>query len=359
MKSSPLPKVSILLPTRNQATLLERALTCLAKQNYPAFELLVCDDASTDETSAVLASFRSLFTKGYFSKNEKHQGVVKTLQNLLRKARGEFILSTASDDFIHDPNFLTDGFRMMAQFPETAGFFCNCRLLDLFTGKENGQWIYPESRGKVLPKTLLYYLLNDQSFIPGAACVLRRETWDNAFSLLANLGPQLDYYIVYSSGAKNGLCTTGAVSVSISIARDKSSFGSNVTMRKSIFYHACFEANLQKIAAKQNLGPLNWKSWRCRKFSQITEFDHNFRHFRTRLFSKPKQAVSWKSSIEELALHYRNSYYFSDPTAQKTFIQISFLSLVVSFYRRSFYRKLRSLSKLLKVFKFWRNSFSI
>jgi len=356
MKSPPLPKVSILLPTRNQATLLERALTYLAKQNYPALELLVCDDASTDETSAVLASFKRLFTKGCFYKNEKHQGVVKTLQILLRKARGEFILSTASDDFIHDPNFLTDGFKMMAHYPETAGFFCNCRLLDLFTEKEVGQWIYPESRGKVLPKTLLFYLLNDQSFIPGAACVLRREKWDNAFGLLANLGPQLDYYIVYSSGAKKGLCTTGEVSVSISIAKDKSSFGSNVTMKKSIFYHACFEANLQRIAAKENIAPLNWKSWRRRKFRQITEFDHNFRHFRTLFFSNPKQAVSWKSSIEELALHYRNSYYFADPTVQKTFIQISFLSLVVSFYSRGFYRKLSSLFKLFVVFRFWRKS---
>jgi glycosyltransferase involved in cell wall biosynthesis len=49
------PRVSVLVPARDEADTLSRTLPLLAAQDYPALEVLVLDDESTDETAAVVA----------------------------------------------------------------------------------------------------------------------------------------------------------------------------------------------------------------------------------------------------------------------------------------------------------------
>lgn len=53
------PRVSILVAARNEAATIERCLRALAALNYPAgqLEILIGDDASTDDTAAVVRRF--------------------------------------------------------------------------------------------------------------------------------------------------------------------------------------------------------------------------------------------------------------------------------------------------------------
>ncbi len=51
------PLVSVILPTFNRAGLLRRAIQSVIQQTYRHWELIVVDDASTDHTSQVVASF--------------------------------------------------------------------------------------------------------------------------------------------------------------------------------------------------------------------------------------------------------------------------------------------------------------
>ena len=54
------PKVSILVPARNEEKNIANCLAHLFKQNYPAFEILVVDDRSDDRTPHLLENFRKL-----------------------------------------------------------------------------------------------------------------------------------------------------------------------------------------------------------------------------------------------------------------------------------------------------------
>ncbi len=94
----PLPKVSIILPVRNQATTVSDCLNSLVHLDYPNREIFVVDGHSTDGTRDVLARFHSQITvleeeplpPGWVGKNWAcHLGY--------QKAQGELLLFTDGD----------------------------------------------------------------------------------------------------------------------------------------------------------------------------------------------------------------------------------------------------------------------
>jgi chlorobactene glucosyltransferase len=54
---APAPSVSIIVPMRNEATNIDGVLTSLPAQDYPAFDVTVSDDGSTDATPQLLATW--------------------------------------------------------------------------------------------------------------------------------------------------------------------------------------------------------------------------------------------------------------------------------------------------------------
>ena len=51
------PGISIIVPARNEETNLPCLLTSLVRQNYPQYEVIVVDDASTDNTAAIVQAY--------------------------------------------------------------------------------------------------------------------------------------------------------------------------------------------------------------------------------------------------------------------------------------------------------------
>ncbi len=52
-----MPRVSVILPTRNRAEVLPRAIGSVLGQSFPDFELIVVDDGSTDGTDALIRDY--------------------------------------------------------------------------------------------------------------------------------------------------------------------------------------------------------------------------------------------------------------------------------------------------------------
>ena len=105
------PRVSILLPARNEETNVEACVRSLLAQDYPDFEVLVLDDDSTDRTGSVLAAIATgdgrlrvltgrPLPDGWFGKHWAcHQ--------LAQTASGELLLFTDADTR-HHPSALRD-----------------------------------------------------------------------------------------------------------------------------------------------------------------------------------------------------------------------------------------------------------
>jgi len=56
-KDHPIPKVSIILPARNEEKFIGRCLDSLIEQDYPNYEIIVIDDSSNDKTSQIIAKY--------------------------------------------------------------------------------------------------------------------------------------------------------------------------------------------------------------------------------------------------------------------------------------------------------------
>lgn len=99
------PFVSILVRARNDESLIGRTLEGIFAQqvDFP-FEVVVCDDASTDRTRAVAAGFPVRF----FDRPEGEYKPGRTLNALVRAAEGDIVVFNNSDSVPLDHNWLAE-----------------------------------------------------------------------------------------------------------------------------------------------------------------------------------------------------------------------------------------------------------
>jgi len=96
-----LPKVSIHMINYNQGDYLTEAIEGALAQDYPNFEIVIADDASTDGTAQVIADY----AKRYPGKivpvfNPRNLGITGNSNTGLRACSGELIAFTDSDDLL-------------------------------------------------------------------------------------------------------------------------------------------------------------------------------------------------------------------------------------------------------------------
>lgn len=105
-----LPKVSVILPARNEEKYISKCLDSLFEQDYPNFEIIAVNDSSSDKTAEIMYKYQnksSILTvlnagfkpAGWIGKNWAcHQGYLR--------ANGEIFLFTDADT-IHSPSVLS------------------------------------------------------------------------------------------------------------------------------------------------------------------------------------------------------------------------------------------------------------
>ncbi len=106
------PMVSVLIPARNEEICIGALLEGLTRQDYPAFEVLVYDDDSTDQTAVIAEGYAKKYDHfrliashgdpptGWLGKN-------RACHNLARRATGEYLLFLDADVTVN-PVFLRD-----------------------------------------------------------------------------------------------------------------------------------------------------------------------------------------------------------------------------------------------------------
>ncbi len=119
-----MPRVSIVIPTYNRADLLPFTLQSALDQTFRDVEILVIDNASTDDTPQLMAQYAG---RVRYIRKPVNKGLVDSYNMGFREAAGEFIMLLDSDDTIH-PAMLEKQVGYLDRSPHadlvrTAGFY--------------------------------------------------------------------------------------------------------------------------------------------------------------------------------------------------------------------------------------------
>ncbi len=99
MHSQSVPMISVIMGIYNCEKTLPEALDSLLAQSFQDFEVILCNDGSSDGTLAVAQDYARRFSdKFVVIENEKNMGLNYTLNHCLQVARGKYIARMDGDD---------------------------------------------------------------------------------------------------------------------------------------------------------------------------------------------------------------------------------------------------------------------
>lgn len=115
--------VTIGLPLYNDARYLSKALDSLLAQSFTDFEILISDNASTDQSPQICAEYAKKDSRIRYVRQERNLGARDNFVFVLHQAGSEFFMWAASDDRWH-PDFLQECVIALRRDPECAVAFC-------------------------------------------------------------------------------------------------------------------------------------------------------------------------------------------------------------------------------------------
>ncbi len=100
MTDSLSPRVSIILPTYNRVDMLEKSIESVFEQSFGDWELIIIDDASTDETQSRMTALAQRENRVNYMRIPRitGKGISEYLNIGLRNAKGEYIARIDDDD---------------------------------------------------------------------------------------------------------------------------------------------------------------------------------------------------------------------------------------------------------------------
>jgi glycosyltransferase involved in cell wall biosynthesis len=126
------PTASVIIPNFNHSALVGKAIASVLAQGDDVSELIVIDDASTDNSVAVIEAALHGHPNARLLRNDMNRGTVATLNRGISEASGDFVLLAAADD-VYLPGMLASCLRAAELHPDTA-FVCGTTLIEWADG---------------------------------------------------------------------------------------------------------------------------------------------------------------------------------------------------------------------------------
>lgn len=117
-----MPYFSIIVPLYNKESFVRDALNSILKQTYTDYEVIIVNDASTDDSAIVAETFLS--EKIRIIQHDKNRGLAAARNTGIKNATSNFITYLDADD-IWKPTFLEHIFTLTQEFSEAQIFATN------------------------------------------------------------------------------------------------------------------------------------------------------------------------------------------------------------------------------------------
>lgn len=172
------PKVSIMIPTYNQAKFISEAVLSALHQDYSNIEILISDDCSSDNTKEIVEEIiRAHPGKDIrYIRNEFNIGSIRNYhKTLTQEATGDYVLNLDGDDFLTDSTYITTCINKVLKNPDMKLVFA-CQA----TYFQSSNITIYDSVNKNLPPILdgnkLFMMFPKGYSIPHLTCFYERKT---------------------------------------------------------------------------------------------------------------------------------------------------------------------------------------
>ena len=190
-------KISVIMGIYNCAATLEESLDCIVKQTYTNWEVIMCDDCSTDHTVQIAEQYVAQYPKQFvLLRNKENKGLNYTLNKCLKVAEGDYIARMDGDDLCSVDRFEKE-IEALRKNPGIAIVSTDMSFFD-----ENGVW--GKTQSELFP--------TKESFLKGtpfchAACMVRKGAYEKVkgYSISNRLLRVEDYHLwikMYAKGFK-------------------------------------------------------------------------------------------------------------------------------------------------------------
>lgn len=106
-------KISVILPTYNRAHYLDQAIQSVLEQTSIDFELIISDNASTDDTNQIVKKYISDKRVRYYC-NKKNIGMVANWNKAIYElSKYDYFIILSDDDYFIDKNYITDAIKIL------------------------------------------------------------------------------------------------------------------------------------------------------------------------------------------------------------------------------------------------------
>jgi glycosyltransferase involved in cell wall biosynthesis len=118
--------VSVIIRAYNRGYIIQEAIASALGQTYPAFEIVVVDDGSTDDTSEVVDQLRT--DRIRYIKHDTNRGVSAAGNTGIKASTGDVVAHLDTDD-LWQPEMLTRLVAFLDHHPEVGAVFCDVEVV--------------------------------------------------------------------------------------------------------------------------------------------------------------------------------------------------------------------------------------
>jgi len=201
-----LPSLSVIVPNYNHARYLPVCLNGILAQSVTPMELIVLDDASTDNSVEVIRQFAAQSPLVRLVQNEKNLGVILTLNKGLALARGEYVFIQAADDEVQ-PGLFEKSLRLLTQYPQ-AGL--SCTIADWREAATGLHWHVGVGMAHtpcyLSPDRMVELERKRKLFISSNTVMLKRSVLLETGKFIPELKSSCDWFSCSVIGFRYGIC---------------------------------------------------------------------------------------------------------------------------------------------------------
>lgn len=195
----------------NHGSFLKARLESILQQLSDDAEIVIVDDASTDESLSVIEDFAKRDPRIRLIQNPKNLGVIAAVNIALNATRGKYIASLAADDKIL-PGFIEKTLKALVDHPEIAICCSDCGVsYDGFPDKDPSHietiklLNAPQSLQVFSPSQLPKIFGSTDFWIPGHTCMIKREALLNHGGFDKRVKFLADWLLLHSIALTGGI----------------------------------------------------------------------------------------------------------------------------------------------------------